>query len=458
MSISLRARSLAVASAWLFAGCGAATNTSSNADPNNQQITSDDSGPGGDVGAETGDDADATPPVDHGAPSTTYPAFPADQPELTANGGPVLATPNLVTVTWPNEPNADGYEAFGDKLGGTEYWSSIVSEYGVGAATSDATNHVREKTALAASVTDADLQALVQKQLGDPTSGWPAPTDQSIYVLYLPTTTKLMTQTGPGSTAEACSAGIGGYHESVTVNGKLIAVAILPQCSFGGLSVYEETTLSASHEIAEASTDPQPQDNPGFFGVDDQHIAWMSFMQFSNTENGDLCEIYDESSLKLTSGDLSGYWVQRQWSNKSAKAGHNPCVPLPSDPYFNLAPLNLENLKLTFSGQTITSKGLKIPAGQSKTLMVGFYSDAAMPAWDLKSIEGSIFTLDQNGQPTTHNLQISIDKTSGQNGEKAAVTIQVLKAGSRNHELATIVSKNAAGAAHFLPIFIDSTP
>ncbi len=445
-----------LACSWLMVACGGSDSSNAAA-----PATGDDTGiAADDADAQPVDAADTAPPVDHGAPSTTYPAFAADQPMLSSNGGPILSAPVIVTVTWPKEPNVDNFENFGDKLGGTDYWKAIVSEYGVGPATSGLANHVRETTALANSVTDADLQALVTTNLTGTTPAWPTPTANTIYVLYVPTTTKLMTSTGgasgSGSTVEACSAGIGGYHESVTVNGTPVAVAIIPQCNFGtGLTQYENTTLSASHEIAEASTDPQPNTDPAYFGVDDDHLAYYAFMQF-NVENGDMCEIFAESPLKLTSGDLSGYFVQRQWSNVSAKAGHNPCVPAPSDPYFNVAALDLQKIIFNFGGQSIASKGAKIPVGGTGTVTLGFYSDAATPAWNLKSFEGSLFSLSSTGQPTTHDLDVTIDKTSGQNGEKSVATIKVLKAGRNNHELVTFESSDAKGYVHFLPIFVDS--
>jgi hypothetical protein len=444
------------ACSWLLAACGG-SDASTNA---NVAPQGDDTGVAGDDAAPVDDAAATPPPVDHGSVSDKYPAFTPDQPMLSSNGGPVLSAPVIVTVTWPGEPNADNFEKLGDKLGGTDYWSAIVSEYGVAPTTSGAPNHVRMTTALAASVNDADLQALVTKSLGDATSGWPAPTANSVYVLYLPTTTKLMTATGGGpgggtTMSEACAAGIGGYHESVTVNGAPVAVAILPQCNFGqGLSAYENTTLSASHEIAEAATDPEPNDNPAYFGVDDNHLAYYSFMQF-NVEDGDMCEIFRDSALKLPSGDLSGFYVQRQWSNKSAKAGHNPCVPAPSDPYFNVTPLDLTNVKVTFGTQTLTTKGVKIPVNGTGTVTLGFYSDAAAKAWTLSSFEGSLFALGPTGQSTTTNLSVSIDKTSGQNGEKAVATIKVLKAGRNNRELVTFVSRSSTGE-HYMPIYVDS--
>src|SRR5262249_4535131 len=155
-------------------------------------------------------------------------------------------------------------------VGQSAYWQAIVGEYGVGAATSGATNHIRETAALGATIDSAGLDALVAKNATDPkTSGWPAPTDQTIYILYLPVGTSL----DLGGGQDACAMGVGGSHASTqipTADGKMmnVAYAIIPQCQTAN-GVLDESTMSASHELAEASLDPHPQANPGWVGYDD---------------------------------------------------------------------------------------------------------------------------------------------------------------------------------------------
>src|SRR5579859_6927028 len=74
-----------------------------------------DAGPGKDAGgppamldagppdaATTPGDAamEAAPPVDHGAPSTTYPAFAPNFAQITNQGGQVMTNPVVVAITW----------------------------------------------------------------------------------------------------------------------------------------------------------------------------------------------------------------------------------------------------------------------------------------------------------------------------------------------------------------------
>src|SRR5262245_33601608 len=96
----------------VLAGCGSSGGSEAhppNGNDNNHNDAVPDAGP-----VETPDAAPPPPPVDHGAPSDTYPAFKADVPQLRNNGGPILKNPKIVTVTWPDDTLAADLEKFGD--------------------------------------------------------------------------------------------------------------------------------------------------------------------------------------------------------------------------------------------------------------------------------------------------------------------------------------------------------
>jgi len=59
----------------------------------------------------------AKPAVDHGAPSTTYPAFTPAMGQIANNGGATLPHPVIVTVTWDGDEKADDLETLGDTIG-----------------------------------------------------------------------------------------------------------------------------------------------------------------------------------------------------------------------------------------------------------------------------------------------------------------------------------------------------
>lgn len=396
------------------------------------------------------------PPVDNGGPSTTYPAFKPDVPQLQNQGGDTLKAAHIVTVTWAGDSNADYYEKFGDGLGDTDYWAAVTAEYGVGAAKSAAADHVRMQTPLAATINTAQLDAFVATNAtggaGADPSKWPAATKDTVYILYLPTTSALTVE-GQG---EACSIGVGGYH-AATETGK-IAYAIVPQCTQAGAQLKDYTTFSASHELAEAALDTRPDPNGsgfGWYGVDDAHSSWAIYMN-NQVENGDLCEVYQDSIFQST-GDRSGtfnYFVQRQWSNKSILAGHSPCVPA-AGVYFNTTLIKPEAItvdlsKAPYYGSARTAAtGVQIAVGQTKTFEVGFYSDAKTTPWTLSTTETDAFGT------AAKNLTVTLDKTSGQNGEKANVTVTVNKLGPNKAELLVLKSKQGQ-ASRVMPILIGS--
>jgi hypothetical protein len=127
------------------------------------------------------------------------------------------------------------------------------------------------------------------------------------------------------------------------------------------------------------------------------------------------------------------FTVQRSWSNKSAKAGHDPCVPAAmGQAYFNSVPVFND----TISIMGAPMKGVKIAAGQSKTIDVDLFSDAATSGpWTVKAID--LLSYSNGGSPY---LNFSFDEDKGQNGQKLHLTIKVNKASQYNAELFFLVS------------------
>lgn len=382
------------------------------------------------------------PPLDHGAPSGTYPAFTPAMGQLKHNGGSVLKNPVIVTVTWAGDDKADQLEAFGDAVGAGQYWKDVTSEYAVSAAISGEPHHVRIADPAPASMSDTELATFVNTNVAKAEGGWPVPaTGNVVYIVYLPKTTTLMLQG-----KSACAQGVGGYHDSTKVNGVSTAYAIVPRCG----SQFDRVTLAASHELAEAATDPYPRSRPAWSGFREEDLAWEFFQQFQS-ENGDACEFYRDSDLGAGDSDV-GFSVQRQWSNASAKAGHDPCVPVyKGEKYFNVTPLALDDIDVDLSslgGDIVTSKGIKVKVGEARQIPLGFYSDGALGPWTIKAVSGGIA-----GGRSSGGVDLELDVTEGQNGQKAYLTITVNTAGKTNSELITIVSTRA-GISHYMPILL----
>jgi hypothetical protein len=364
---------------------------------------------------------DSPPDVDHGTPSTTYPAFAIDVARVIDNGGATLSAPVVVTVTWSTDPDAPTWNTFDDTIGSSSYWSTINSEYGVGPATSGEANHVSITTAPPTSFSDSDLDAYVTAHAG---VDWPAPTANTIYTLYLPPGTGLYFGGSPSSGGQdACAEGVGGYH--VETQASQTIYAILPHCSFFQTADIE---LSASHELNEAATDPHPYSNLAYAGFDQDHLAFEFFNQFQD-ELGDACESFIEAT---DATDFSPYTVQRQWSNATAAKGSHWCVPALPEPFYNttfLPATKLDAISANLSSLGYgpqMSKGFKVPLHTSRTFPIGFFSDQDTGGAFTIDVQGMDFPIaqDQNGNNINNGTAtITIDKSSGVNGEMANVTV-----------------------------------
>ncbi len=437
--------------------------------------------------AETGgkadalpDAAEAGPALDHGDASSTYPAFAPDVPSLQSQGGSTLHNPHFVTVTWPGEPNADQFEAFGDDIGPSAYWALTTSEYGVGPGWSSPADHIRLTESPIAAWSDTAFDAWFADHLTNrATYGLPAPDVNTVYTFYLSTATSSnFTLVG----ANACQQA-GGYHQSIIWNGMEVPYAIILQCQGYSLAT---ATQSVSHELIEAATDPHVND-PAYRGFDSDHLAWDIFQQFFD-EVGDACEFYygasgsfySESFPNVTyvdagSGDAGDggaggdaalladagstmFNVQRTWSNVSATAGHDPCVPTPGTPYYSVSPMNLETIHLNLAGgggsSNVITKGYSIPPGTTKTFPIAFHSDGPTSGpWTVSAREGNPLT----GGVATSHLTVSIDAPTGQNGEIAYVTVTVTSVDTSMYgELITFTSKLGTGSRTYVPILISN--
>jgi hypothetical protein len=410
---------------------------------------------GGDAG--TGNDgagANDASSADSGNPNSQYPAFPVDVAQVTDNGGPVLGAPVIVTVTWSSDPDADTYNTFGDVIGASMYWKAINSEYGVGPAISGAANHVSITTAAPASFADTDLDSMVEANAG---SSWPASTQNTLYAVYLPPGSSL---TSGGQ--DLCAAGIGGYHDET--QNKNIVYAIMPHCS--GFQT-ADVEISASHELNEAATDPHPGSNAAYVGFDGNHLAFEFFNQFQD-ELGDACENFAEA----TDGtDFTPYTVQRQWSNKSAAAGSHWCLPKLNEPFYNttflpassLDTINVDLSALGMGAGSVQSKGFKVALNGSRTFAIGYFSDEATNGPFTLDVQGlgaaNPIAQDQNGNAINNgDAMVTIDKTSGVNGDTANVTMTptsfstlgvtffyiraVLPGSQQHHYLPVLISQN----------------
>jgi hypothetical protein len=403
-----------------------------------------------DAGIDTG------PEVDRGAPSATYPAFKPATGMLRFNGGYVMKAPEITTITYAGDRNADKFEAFGDQVGASAYWKAITTEYGVGPATSGAGHHIRLGTTAPAEMNAIDVEGLVAGKLGDlAASGWPAPTVDSLYMVYLPSGTKLRMFGGK----TACSAGIGGYHSSVPVGGIDVPYAVIVYCARPGASEVEAMVSVGSHELGEAATDPQVRTRTGYRGFDDPFLVWEVWNDFQN-ENGDACEFYRDSFI-VGPAEFP-FSVQRQWSNAAAKVGKDPCAPAQEDAYFSVVPLPLEDVVVdmtAYGGSSrFKTKGIHVAVGESKDVLLGLFSSAALPddgEWTIDVTPGNPLIGKYAEDGITATLPYG---NQGKNGNKVTlrVSVEALPTKFKGGSILTITSTSAAGVEHYYPLLITS--
>jgi len=373
---------------------------------------------------------------DNGEPSSVYPAPHQAPPQVVTAGGPVLAEPVIVPVFFANDDPTEkaALEDFYAQLGGSSYFLATGQEYGVGAATATPPVEVAEMPD--GTLDDSAIQTWLAGKLNADDPLFPAPTQNSVYMLDYPANVTITLKSGMG-TSESCMS-FGGYHQGIRLDathGRMnVAYAVIPRCSGAqGLDVLATTTSAASHELVEAATDPYPQNLPGFGQVDDDHLYWM--FAIGGGEVGDLCAQDPTSFQQLPGLD---YTVQRSWSNASAMAGHDPCVPtLANEVYFNAVPVLEDTITL---GGSYTMRGVQIPVGSSKTIDLQLFSDGdTHGAWSVKAIDAQQL---QGGKSSSFNFKL--DRDSGRNGEKLHLTIESVKAGQYGAGIFAVVSKLGA--------------
>jgi hypothetical protein len=361
--------------------------------------------------ADTG--VDSPSDVDHGAPSATYPAPHPAAPTVASMGGPILATPKLIAVTFPADPNRQAIEAFAAAIGGTSYWDAVATQYGVNPSVAGTPIHLAQ--AAPATIDDTTIAAWVAASLDQPSWGTPDPS--AIYTVYYPSTTTVTVSGSP-----SC-----GYHdETQLTDGTAIAFAVIPETClldfpFPLPTGVDLATTFSSHEWIEAATDPFWFTAPAFFEPDQDHLGWLAL---AGSEVADLCA-YNSNASFIAAG--LAHDAQRIWSNAAASGGHDPCVPAAPGTYFNSAPVLDDDITFIYDNQQVATKGVKIALGGTKTIEVDLFSDGPTTGpWTLSAEDRNVFF-----HLPVPDLSFSFDRPGGVNGEKVYLTITVTSVDTR---------------------------
>ncbi|HEY2365626.1 MAG TPA: hypothetical protein VGH87_04530, partial [Polyangiaceae bacterium] len=290
-------------------------------------------------------------------------------PQVHDYGGPVLAQPSVVPVFFANDAEQPAIETFLNALSRSSYWTQATSEYGVGALAIGAS--VVTSNAAPPAITSADVERwLVAQRFVSP---------DRVYAVFYPAETTIVNDDG-----EVSCARFGGYHgEARNANGESVVYVAMPRCAtFGDLRGLDALTSALSHELVEAATDPLVRTKPAYAAVDAAHMVW-NLMPLG--EIGDLCS-YDSRSYDRLVGS---FMVQRVWSNASAKAGHDPCVPAPDGPYLRAVPVLTDTVPLVYGGREVTTRGVSVPIGESRTIDVRLEADGPTDDWTVTATDAT---------------------------------------------------------------------
>lgn len=360
---------------------------------------------------------DAAPPD---APFVTAPHRPP--PQVPNLGGPVLAHPRLVVVTFADDPLRAQLEDFGRWVGTSAWLRAVASEYGVGPGTLLGT--VRRTDNAPDAVTSSALEALLAAGLDD--GSIPSPPDgdfaNTLYLFFTPRHTTVR-QLLSGFTVGTSCMDFSGFHSETTRGGRHLLYAVACNCGTRApFTELEQLTYTASHEYAETVTDPYPFSNPTYrLGILDES-AWV----YQGSELTDLCHTVDDYTRE------GGFVVARSWSNAGAAADRDPCVPaLVDTPYFNLS--------------ADTNEVHSVAAGDTVTVPLTGYS--AGPVSD--------FLVTQVPFRAPLQLTGTLTETRFRNGTRGSLTVAVPPT-ARSGEYAVLLllstSTGAPPSRHVLPL------
>lgn len=359
-------------------------------------------------------------PADAPAPSgrtwSTPPLEPASEsliarrlPRVVYRGGRFLRNPRIVTITFAGDDPAlvSRLEQFGDTITHSAWWREVVDSYCV--KPDDCIGegrpglHVRLDESLPADVRDTDVAARVEREA---TSGRFGPLDaDTLLLVYLPEGVRFADAFVP----RYCAGGPRAVHRALRLEDATVPYSVLPRCSDEA-----ELTATASHEILEATTNPDPMSRGFAFEQDSTSLAFIQ----SGVEPVDPCGLVTMDGHWT---HAAGFVVQRAWSNRAASLGHDPCVPARAGrPFVALVPRE-PVVRLT-------------EEGESKTITVEAAADQEVPPWAVSAFD---LTGYQDHDPY---VEVSLDEPTVAAGQTAKLTITLRRRNARRQSVVGLVS------------------
>jgi hypothetical protein len=356
------------------------------------------SAPVNDGGTDAWVGNDAAPMVDAWTAPDAWMFAPADHgpaPIIPDQHGRRFAHPQLVIITFADEPNRAAIEAHASWLVGSNWLTTVGADYGIGSGT------ILQNVHRTDNAPDSIAQTAVEQLLVTGLTDHSLPTaadgtfEGILYVLYFPTHTHI---TDP-MFGDSCRA-YGGYHFEGMAGGLPFSYAVVPSCpGFNpSLADAESEQEAAAHEIIEAATNARPRTAPAFSFS--QTSIDLSPWIFIGGEVADLCALRVGNTSYVRE---SGFVASRVWSNSAAMANdRDPCIP--DDPTAPYTSVSISPANVVFA-----------PAGSTTHFDLVVWSTAPAPAETLYAAPyGGTFT-----------ATVSVDRMSVVNGDHATLSVGV---------------------------------
>lgn len=248
-------------------------------------------------------------------------------PQVEYQGGPFLRTPTVHTITFASDDATlvARLERFGDSVTSTAWWRTVVDGYcgapGDCIRAGKPGRHVHLPDRLPPVVSDVEIEGLLAGairtgELGQLTPG-------ALPVVYLPAGVSLTS----GAVAAFCAGGPRAVHQVMRLPDLDLPYAIIPRCAD-----FDVLTVSASHEILEAATNPDPASRGFALARSSSQLGFT----LAGVEPADPCGLLAADESWPREG---GFALHRAWSNSAAARGGDPCVPAtPKRPFVVLVP------------------------------------------------------------------------------------------------------------------------
>ncbi len=334
---------------------------------------------------------------EHAAANAGAPFLSQRLPRVEHQGGPFIRHPKVVTITFRGDrPEFVAHlERFGETITHTAWWRSVTEGYcddescigeGLPAIA------VRLAMDLPAELRAVDIAEILRRA----SAANLVPLDaDTVLLVYLPPAVALS-----DAFTRYCGGGPQAFHRSLRLGSRNVPYAVVPRCS-------DETALTAraSHELLEATTNPDPSRRGFAFEASAANAGFTA----AGLEPVDACGLVTHTSRDAHEGDFA---VQRAWSNRAAAAGHDPCVPaLPERPYVALVPAQPAPLSLR--------------EGESVTLVLTAASDRAVKPWTVAAVE---IARVGGSEPC---LALVLDRATVAPGDTVRLTVTMVKRPAR---------------------------